>query len=260
MKISVVTVCLNVADTIEKTVESVLNQTYPNLEYIIMDGQSQDGTLEIIRSYERDSRVKVYSGKDSGLYNAMNKSIDVCTGDYILFLNSGDVLVNNTVLEDVVKQINVGITAESQLSSKALQPQVFYGNVIRVSEKKKITERYPGKHVVFKLLMMGKMPCHQGIFSSAEVMKKYRFDESYRICADFDFLLRCVHDKVKMQYADVNVSIVDCVTGISSQDVNLDKMRAEDDRSIKKNYPMMYYVMWIPKRIVRSRKCKIDGE
>ena len=97
------------------------------------------------------------------------------------------------------------------------------------------------------------MPCHQGIFTKTSILKRFRFDESYKICADFDFLLRCVRRHVRMQYADVNVSIVDCVMGISSQEANLDRMRAEDDRSIRENYPVLYWLMWIPKKIVRIR-------
>lgn len=256
MKISIVTVCLNVADTIEKTMESVLRQTYENLEYVIVDGVSTDGTLELVRKYENDLRVKVYSGKDSGLYNAMNKGIDACSGDYVLFLNSGDVFTNESVIEDVVRQIQPDTSENSKQNEVMSLPQIFYGNVIRVYEKEQVVEKYPGKHTVFRLLMMGKMPCHQGIFTSTWVMKKYRFDEIYRICADFDFLLRCVHDKVKMQYVDVNISVVDCVTGISSQETNLDKMRMEDDRSIKENYPFMYYAMLLPKKIVRILRTK----
>lgn len=240
IKISVVTVCLNTVDTIVNTIESVLCQTYENIQYVIMDGQSTDGTLEKIQQYENNPKVKVISEKDSGLYNAMNKGIDVCSGDYIIFLNSGDVFVDNTVIADVVEQMTVGV-------------DIFYSNVIKIYENESVVEKYPGKYTVFKLLMMGKMPCHQGIFASTSILSKYRLDESYRICADFDFLLRCVCNHVKMQYLDVDVSVVDCVLGISSQNTNLDKMRAEDDRSIRKNYPLMYYLMWIPKKIVRIK-------
>lgn len=253
IKISVVTVCLNTVDTIKKTIESVLGQTYGNLEYVIVDGKSTDGTFEIIREYEG---IKTVSDKDNGLYNAMNKGIDLCTGDYILFLNSGDVFADRNVVNDVVARIG-GETGEdrSHLNGKIpdgkFLPDIVYCNVTKIYKDQNITERYPGKHTVFQLLMMGKMPCHQGIFAKASILKRFRFDESYKICADFDFLLRCVRERVRMQYVDVNVSIVDCVMGISSQEANLDRMRTEDDRSIKKNYPALYWLMWIPKKIVR---------
>lgn len=256
VKISVVTVCLNTADTIKETIESVLGQTYGNLEYVIIDGMSTDGTLEIIRKYEGVPGVKTVSGKDNGLYNAMNKGIDLCSGDYILFLNSGDIFADKNVVSDVMTRIcgeneASGGSLDDETDEKNLLPDIIYGNVTKNYQNKSVTERYPGNHTVFKLLMMGKMPCHQGIFTKTSILKRFRFDESYKICADFDFLLRCVRGHVRMQYADVNVSIVDCVMGISSQEANLDRMRAEDDRSIRKHYPMMYYLMWIPKKIVR---------
>lgn len=254
LKISVVTVCLNTVTTIAQTIESVLCQTYENLEYIIMDGQSVDGTLEKIHQYENSPKVKVLSGKDSGLYNAMNKAIDVCSGDYVIFLNSGDVFADNNVLSDTVALMTAKMDKDDQKSNDRALPDIFYSNVIKIYEKERIVERYSGKHKVFKLLMMGRMPCHQGIFASKAVLKEYQFDESYQICADFDFLMRCIHNGVKMQYLNVNVSVVDCVMGISSQTGNLDKMRAEDDRSIKKNYPFMYYLMWLPKKVVRIKR------
>lgn len=258
MKISVVTVCLNAADTIAKTMESVLSQTYADREYVIIDGQSTDGTLEVIREKENScknsSMVKVFSEKDGGLYQAMNKAIDVCTGDYILFLNSGDAFLSCKVLEEVadrITEINRNKINDSHPNGAV---ELAYGNVMRVYEDGVRLEKYPGKHTVFKLLMMGKMPCHQVIFTRADIMRKYRFDESYRICADFDFLVRCMRGHVRMYYIDTDVSKVDCVMGISSQTTNLERMRAEDDRSIKENYPFCYVLMRPVKWVVRKMR------
>lgn len=239
MKISVITVCLNVELTIEKTLESVVNQTYQEFEYIIIDGQSADGTLNIIKKYEKNKRVKVISEKDSGLYNAMNKGIAVCKGDYVIFLNSGDVFINHNVLSTI---------------AECARADIIYGNVIRVFKDGRMRERYPGKHTVFRLLMMGKMPCHQAIFTRVSLMKNYRFNEEYRICADFDFLIRCKKNKVLMQYVDIDVSMVDCEYGISSRIESLTQMRAEDDRSIRENYFIIYYILWLPKKIIRMFK------
>lgn len=250
-KISVVTVCLNAADTLERTILSVLSQTYENIEYIIMDGQSTDETPDILKRFEKDSRVRIFSEKDTGLYNAMNKGIDVCSGDYVFFLNSGDLFADDQVLENVVRQI--------QSTSGMDRAELFYGNVIRCYEKEFRPEKYPGKYIVFRLLMMGRMPCHQGIFTDTVIMRKYRFDESYKICADFDFLMRCLRGHVRMCYLDINVSIVDCVNGISSQDMNLDMMRTEDDRSIRDNYPLLFWMMRIPKKIIR-KSGKFNGK
>ncbi len=244
LKISVVTVCLNAVLTIEKTIQSVICQDYKDMEYIIIDGQSVDGTLEVIRKYKSINGVKIITEKDTGLYNAMNKGIDVCSGDYVVFLNSGDVLIDSEVLSKIAGQIE-----EKTINGKTAG--LVYGNVIKIYECGSRMEKYPGRYTVFKLLMMGKMPCHQAIFTKLDVLRKYRFDESYKICADFDFLLRCLHDRIRMEYIDVDVSKVDCVMGISSQKANLDRMRAEDDRSIKRYYPVCYLLMWPVKRVVR---------
>lgn len=239
LKISVVTVCLNAQATIEKTITSVLGQTYQDKEYIIVDGMSGDGTQDIIRRYEHLEEVRFLSQKDTGLYNAMNRGIDLCRGDYILFLNSGDVFVDHEVLARVAER------AEAEL---------VYGNVIRVFEKEERLEKYPGKNEAFKLMLMGRMPCHQVIFTKREIMEKYRFDESFRICADFDFMVRCLRERVPMQYVDVTVSRVDCVEGVSSRKENLERMRKEDDRSIRKWFPGWYWVLRGPKGLARRFK------
>lgn len=254
IRISVVTVCYNAVDTIAETIESVLRQTYDNLEYYIIDGLSVDGTQEIIHQYENHGNVKTVFEKDSGLYNAMNKGIDLCDGEYVLFLNSGDVFADHAVVERAAEQIGRFRKKEKQAADGSKTPGIFYGNVIKTYEKKRVTEKYPGKNKVFQMLLMGKMPCHQGIFTSAPVLKKYKFDESYQICADFDFMVRCLRGGVAMQYIDVDISIVDCIMGISSQRANLDRMRAEDDRSLRKNYPVCYLFLQPLKRIIR--KCR----
>ncbi len=253
IRISVITVCYNAADTIVGTIESVLGQTYENLEYCIIDGLSTDGTQELIHRYEDNDKVKTLFEADSGLYNAMNKGIDLCSGEYVLFLNSGDVFADASVVSRSVEQM-CRYREEKQITASGRMPDIFYGNVIRTYETKRVTEKYPGKHKVFQLLMMGKMPCHQSIFTSAPVLKKYKFDETYQICADFDFLVRCLRGGVAMQYIDVDISAVDCVMGISSQNENLERMRMEDDRSLRKQYPLCYAVIQPLKIIIR--KCR----
>ena len=99
-KISIVTVSYNTSDCIEKTIQSVINQTYPNVEYLIIDGGSTDGTQQIIERY--DDRIAYFvSEKDKGLYDGMNKGIAAATGDYLLFMNADDVFVNNEVVEKI---------------------------------------------------------------------------------------------------------------------------------------------------------------
>lgn len=239
MKITIVTVCYNAEDTIEKTIKSVIAQDYNDVEYLIVDGKSNDRTLEIIGKYQDTPCISVISEKDSGLYNAMNKAIGVAKGEYILFLNSGDVFCDDKVLSDIVTE---------------LHSDIVYGNVIRQKEEGDILEKYPGKHRVMWLLLQGKMMSHQVMFTRTELMKRYGFDESFKITADYNFLVRVKKDKCSMHYIDRNISVVENVEGISSQISNLDCMRTEDDRSLKEYFPFWYYVLKPVKYV--ARKCK----
>ncbi len=244
IKFSIVTVCLNAQDTIADTIRSVKTQTYTNYEYIIWDGKSQDNTLDIIRQNIDTAHMKVYSEKDTGLYNAMNKAIRVCTGDYIIFINSGDELADKDVLADIAETI-------TKDKSKA---DLYFGNVIRKMKKEDILETYKGRDIVLKLLLVGRMPCHQSIFTALDVMKEYQFDESYSITADYNFLMKCRRYHKKIQYVDRVISRFDCTQGISAQSSNLEEMRRQDDMSMKELYPVWYYVLKPLKAVVRCLK------
>lgn len=236
MKITVVTVCLNAEKTIGYTMRSVLSQTCHEMEYLIIDGKSDDGTLDAIDIYADDARVRIVSEKDNGLYSAMNKAVEMCTGEYIIFMNSGDAFCDEKVLEDMRPH---------------LQSDLVYGNVIKKKPKGDVLEKYNGKHKIMCLLLMGRMMCHQALFTRTEVMKKYRFDERIKICADYDFVMRAKKNNCSMKYVDKTVCIVDNVEGISAQLDNFNLMRKEDDRSLKENFLFYYYLVKIPKGLVR---------
>ena len=243
---SIVTVCLNAADTIMMTMRSVMEQTYRNYEYIIWDGQSKDGTLELVRQYEKNELIRIFSEPDTGLYNAMNKAIDHCQGDYILFLNSGDTLADVMVLEDVAKVI----------SSDQVKAELYFGDVLRKTSQGNILETYRGRNIVFRLLLAGRMPCHQSMLTGIDLMRKYRFDESYFITADYNFLMKCKRYGHTIRHIDRTVSCFDCTQGISAQQSNLEEMRRQDDRSMKELYPGLYYLMKPVKKVVRWLKNK----
>lgn len=238
-KITIVTVCLNVEDSIEETILSVVNQTYSEVEYIIQDGGSTDHTLAIVEEYQKKYDIKLYSEKDSGLYNAMNRAVRHATGEYILFLNSKDVLCDEYVLEHIAAD---------------MQADIVMGNVIRVKEQGEVVETYGDRKQVFLMLLSGRMPCHQVIFAKRELLLELGFQERFSICADFDFMVRCCKRKCSMKWINRNVSKVDCITGISSQEDNLWKMRDQDDQSIKENYPVWYQILRPLKYIKRCLK------
>ena len=105
LTITVITICYNAINRVRETIESVCNQTYPDIEYLIIDGASTDGTKEILAEYLRFPNIKIYSEKDFGIYNAMNRGIARASGDYIFFLNAGDTLYNKYVLEEMYQYI-----------------------------------------------------------------------------------------------------------------------------------------------------------
>lgn len=236
MKITVVTVCYNAEKTIEMTMQSVLKQSYKDIEYLIIDGKSNDRTLDIVRKYERDSRVKLVSEKDNGLYSAMNKALNYCAGKYIIYMNSGDIFYDSRVVEEMVPH---------------LMYDLVYGNVVRKTQGGNKLEKYHGKSKIMLLLLIGKMMSHQSLFTKTDIMKLYGFDERFKICADYNFIVRAKRNKCSMKYVDRTVCIVDNVEGISSQIDNYNVMRAEDDISLKENFTFLYYLIKIPKEIVR---------
>jgi len=184
-KLSIVTVCYNSADCIEKTIQSVVAQKYANIEYIIIDGASKDNTMNIIRHY--DDRIdRVVSEKDAGIYDAMNKSIDLATGDYVLFLNADDVFADLNVLEDV-----------SAVVEKS-DADVFYGDVI-VQYKYGDFLRKP---LPLELITRKMVFSHQAVFIKRTVLQENKFDLDYRYVADYKQLSNLYLQKYKFEYID----------------------------------------------------------
>lgn len=165
-KISIITVCYNAGKEIEETIKSVINQTYKNIEYIIIDGKSSDNTIEIVNNYA-DSIDLIISEKDNGIYDAMNKGIDYAHGEWLIFLNAADSLYSQTILEDIFKLKNY-------------TEDIIFGDVMNEYKWGKV--RIEGKHFTG---VEKRMPfCHQSAFVRRSVLLKNKFDLNYRICAD----------------------------------------------------------------------------
>jgi putative colanic acid biosynthesis glycosyltransferase len=172
--ISIITVVYNGEQFLEKTIQSVKNQTYKNIEYIIIDGGSTDGTVEIIKKYE-DYIDYWVSEKDKGIYDAMNKGSQIATGDFINFLNADDIIYKNNTLENIVKNM---INIDS----------VYYGRASIVSDK--VCWIYPNKEVKdFSKWLKLNLPNHQTIFFPKSFYKNYFYDLRLSIGADDDYKL-----------------------------------------------------------------------
>lgn len=209
MKISIITVNLNNKEGLKKTIESVINQTvFDKVEYIIIDGGSTDGSIEVIKE-NLDKFSFWVSEKDNGIYNAMNKGIKVSTGDYLLFLNSGDYLSENNVLERVFPY---------------LQYDIVYGNEWKVNERHKgpYEAKYPDK-LDEGFFRRTTLP-HQSTFIKAELLKENPYSESYKIISDWKFFIEAFRCGKTYKHMPFIVSVYDC-SGFSCQ--HLDLMQQE---------------------------------
>lgn len=204
-KFSIITVCYNSQNEIEKTILSVINQQQRELfEYIIIDGSSTDKTLEIIESYRKKIDI-VISESDTGIYDAMNKGIKKASGEWILFMNSGDSFADNNVLKQVAQKITI----------KNIKSDIIYGNVIKLYRDKSI--RFKAEKLS---LLRYRMPfSHQSTFVKTKILQKELFDTKYKIAADYDFFHKAYLQGYSFCYLDIYISLFDSVSGISSTSV-----------------------------------------
>lgn len=188
--VSIITVCYNAKDTIEATINSVRNQVYENIEYIIVDGASTDGTVEIIEQ-NIDAVSRFVSQKDEGLYYAMNKGLDLASGEYVWFLNSGDRIPHSDTLEKI-------------MTSSFLMQDIYYGQTVIINKQgKTIGKRRlsPPHHLTKNSFKWGMLVCHQAAIVRKKLTKHY--DTRYKISADFDWLLSAIEkaDPSLMRYS-----------------------------------------------------------
>ncbi|NOQ29859.1 MAG: glycosyltransferase [Helicobacteraceae bacterium] len=206
LKISIITVVWNNKETIKDAIDSVLSQTYENIEYIIIDGASSDGTVEIVKSYG-DRISKFISEKDSGLYDAMNKGLAQATGDIIGILNSDDFYVDEYVIEKVVT------TFEEQKVESLFADLVF----VKPDDLEKTVRYYDSSNFKPSKFAYGWMPAHPTFFVKRYVYEKYgNFRTDLQIAADFDILVRFLHTHKISYYYMQEVLVKMRVGGVST--------------------------------------------
>lgn len=233
MRLSIITINYNNADGLRKTMESVFAQTYRDFEYIIVDGASSDGSVEIVKEFAQklengDLRLKNFkwsSEPDTGIYNAMNKGIEIAEGKrvvnsfnrsersecenkvteegYVLMLNSGDYLVDEHVIERIIPELD--------------GTDIVQGNIIKVEAGKEVVERGYGKSDITFIDVMKNHFLHQASFCRRELFERYGyFDDSYKINGDTVFYAKCLgFGDASFRYVDINIAYFD-TTGISA--------------------------------------------
>ncbi len=201
IKFSIITVSLNSEDYIEDTLESVAVQTYKNKEHIVIDGGSIDSTVEIINKYKENLEYWI-TEPDAGIADAMNKGILRASGDYIIFINSDDYLINDSILEKIAQLI------KDHLDLYVFKVKLIFPNKTSITSKNNDL----GLATRFK---MGS--CHQGQVISRELFQKYGgYDKSFRIGMDYDFILRVYLNSITSKSMDLEISSMRRI-GVSSK-------------------------------------------
>ncbi len=228
MKISIITATYNSQNFIESCIQSVLDQTYTDFELIIVDGLSTDNTLEIIRKFN-DSRIRLFSEKDNGIYFALNKGIDLATGDVVGFLHSDDFLVNNYVFQNIVNEFHTH------------KIDGIYSNLKYVSslDSIKIIRNWKSKSFNSINLKFGWMPPHPTLFLKKSIYDQIGgFNVQYKIAADYDFILRLFNSqKYNIKYLDTYISHMR-TGGASNKSIKAILKKSSEDLSIISNYPL----------------------
>lgn len=226
MKISVITSVYNNKETIEDAINSVLNQSYKNIEYIIVDGASTDGTVEIVQSYGSKIR-KFVSEKDKGIYDGLNKGIHLATGEIIAFLHSDDLYASDNIIALVAKEFENDVTLDG-----------IYGDLVYTpkNDTDKVLRYWKSKEFEISLLKKGWMPAHPTLFLKRDVYEKFGgFDLGFKIAGDYDFMLRILNCGIKVQYIP-RVLYKMRVGGESNKSVkNIIRKSKEDLKALKKN-------------------------
>ena len=190
-KISIITVCLNSEKTLERTIQSIITQQYTNVEFLVIDGASTDGTLSIIRKYRSHIHFML-SESDNGMYDAINKAIKAAGGDIIGVLNADDVYADDNVLTVIVQAF------------ERENADILYGNLIYVKPDGQILRKWISKTYKHGLFNFGWMPPHPTFFCKKELFERLGFyNVDFGTAGDYELMVRFMHHyKVKSYYLD----------------------------------------------------------
>ena len=230
MKLSIITATYNSEATISNCMLSVLQQSYTDIEYVIVDGNSSDGTLAIVKQYQLNHpkvEFKIISEPDIGIYDALNKGIQLATSDIIGFVHSDDMLASETIISKIVAAFS-----NSNVNG-------VYGDLEYVDKENSnnVIRHWKSKNFHPKLLKQGWMPAHPTLFLKRDVYEKYgNFDLSYNIAADYDFMLRILKD-VCLNFSYLPEVITKMrVGGASNRSIkNIIQKTREDYTAVKSN-------------------------
>ncbi|PLY04733.1 MAG: glycosyltransferase [Arcobacter sp.] len=211
--ISIITISYNEKNNIENTINSVINQTYKNIEFIIIDGKSTDGTVDIINKYKEQISLFI-SEKDKGIYDAMNKANDLASGDYIIFLNSGDSFSSKTIVQEIIAN-----TESFNYTLITGRTKIYY-------EKENLNLISPPSNII--LDNNTKTYSHQSTFIHKKIYKFYNYNLNYKISADKEYWYKIKNtDNFNIKFHDLNIASFE-LGGVSNNHKNAINRRIED--------------------------------
>lgn len=237
MLFTVITINYNNKSGLRRTIESVIGQTFREFEFVVIDGDSNDGSVDIIKEYENHITYWV-SEKDRGIYHAMNKGVQVANGDYCIFINSGDCFYSNMVLEKIYKYIT--------------ETDILVGKVA-IDEKGNVISPPPVGELTLYHLFSGAIP-HQGAFIRTELLRKYPYDENLKISSDWKFFVQSmIFDNCSVRFINEYIARYD-LNGISS--TNPERMREEKEKVLCELFPDRVLMDY---RKMKASECLTQG-
>ena len=212
IRFSVVTITYNAERVLQRTLDSVLSQTYEGVEHLIVDGASKDGTLLLAEQYKAKSdasesghKVIILSEPDHGIYDAMNKGLTQASGDYIVYMNAGDFFPHADTLEKIVQHCQLNEQPTDEL------PGVLYGNTDIVDGEGHFLHPrrlQPPTKLTWKSFRNGMLVCHQAFYARTDIAKNQQYDTRYRFSADVDWCIRVMKETERMGLALCNTKMV----------------------------------------------------
>lgn len=243
LTLSIITVCYNARDTLQKTLENVLQQTFVHFEYLVIDGGSNDDTLSLLKQFSRQFSAaqipfQYVSEPDHGIYDAMNKGTRIAKGNWLLFLNAGDLLANPHILERIFTEPSGG--------------SVIYGDTLCTYQgHQRLYPALPLEHITREMAF-----CHQSAFIRRPLLLEQPYDTSYKICADHHFFLSMYLKDIIFDYRPVPVSIYE-IAGYSDRN-KLDAHREQHrmQRELQVFHPTPFWLLreciFYVKQLVKS--------
>ncbi len=218
MTFTIVTITFNAAACLQRTLDSVLSQTYLDIEHLIVDGASKDNTVAIAQAYADKAkaekgagyRVVISSEPDRGLYDAMNKGLKRATGDYILYMNAGDSFADSETLQHVAESISQSVLASAPVSEASASdslPAVVYGDTLWTDNQGNIIGKRnhsAPERLSWYSFKQGMLVCHQAFYVRTDIAKLFPYDLQYRHSADVDWCIRIMKEAEKRNLALVN--------------------------------------------------------